>query len=120
MPTRPLTRAFEPEPMIRMDVAENETAYTVKAEIPGVTKEDINVSVDGNMVSITAEVKREKEEKEGERVLRTERYYGSVARTFTLGHDIDLSKADATYEGGVLTLVLPKAPGTEARKLSVH
>lgn len=112
--------ALEAEPTIKMDVKETEGAYLVKAEIPGVAKEDISVSVDGNMVSITAEVKREKEEKEGEKVLRTERYYGTVARSFTLPMDVDFAKADAAYEAGVLTLTLPKAPGTEARKLAVH
>jgi HSP20 family protein len=119
-PTRPFMRALEPEPMVKMDVAETEDAYTVKAEIPGVRKEDIAVSIDGNMVSITAETRREKEEKEGEKVLRSERYYGSVGRTFTLGHEIDVAKSNATYENGVLTLALPKAPGAEATKLAVH
>ena len=119
-PTRPFMRALEPEPMVKMDVAETEDAYTVKAEIPGVSKEDIAVSIDGNMVSITAETKREKEEKEGEKVLRSERYYGSVGRTFTLAHEIDVAKANAIYENGVLTLALPKAPGAEATKLAVH
>jgi len=112
--------SLEPEPTIKMDVKETETEYVVKAEIPGVAKEDISVSIDGNMVSIMAEVKREKEDKEGEKVLRTERYYGTAARSFTLPMDIDLAKADAAYEGGVLTLTLPKAPGAEVRKLAVH
>jgi HSP20 family protein len=119
-PNRPLMRALEPEPTMKMDVSETDAAYTVKADIPGVKKEDIAVSIDGNMVSITAETRREKEEKEGEKVLRTERYYGSVGRTFTLGHDIDVAKASAAYDNGVLTLTLPKAPGAEARKLEVH
>lgn len=110
----------EPLPTIRMDLTENETGYAVKAEIPGVTKEDITVTVDGGVVSITAEVKREKEDKEGEKVLRSERYFGSVARSFTLPMDIDMAKATATYEGGVLTLMLPKAPGTTSTKLAIH
>jgi len=118
----PLTafQGVEPMAMIKTDLTENETGYTVKAEIPGVNKEDITVTVDGGVVSITADVKREKEEKEGEKVLRSERYFGSVARSFTLPMDIDMAKAAASYDGGVLTLMLPKAPGTTSTKLAVH
>ncbi len=119
-PFRPMTMSYEPAPMMRVDVTENEAAYTVKAEIPGMKKEEIGVSIDGNTVSITAEVKREKEVKEGEKTLRNERYYGSVSRMLTLPLDVDAAKGEATYEGGVLTLMLPKAPGTEARRLAIH
>jgi HSP20 family protein len=91
-----------------MDVKEDDNAYLVHAEIPGVKKEDIKVDVDGNMVSISAEVKQEKEEKKGERVIRSERYHGSVARSFRLAHDVDDSKAQAKYTDGVLELTLPK------------
>jgi len=110
----------EPEPMMRMDVAENERSYVVKAELPGVAKEDIAVSLEGGEISISAEVKREKETKEGEKVLRTERYYGSVARSFTLPADVDSEKADAKFENGVLTLTLPKAEGVKTKTLPVH
>jgi HSP20 family protein len=117
LPTMP---ELEPAPTIKMDVAEDDKLYTVKAEIPGVAKEDIAVSVDGNLVSISAEVKREKEEKEGEKVLRTERYYGTVARSFTLPTDVDMGTAEAKYDGGVLTLTLPKNAGAKSTKLDVH
>lgn len=117
---RPAWRGFEVEPQIKIDVAEDDKAYTVKAEIPGVKKEDIDVSVDGNLVSLSAEVKSEKEEKEGKKVVRRERYYGSVSRTFTLGRDVDINKAEAKYEDGVLRLTLPKKPGAEAKKLTVR
>ena len=106
--------------MMRVDVTENEAAYTVRAEIPGMKKEDIAVSIDGKTVSITAEVKREKEVKGREKSLRIERYYGSVSRTLTLPFDVNPSKAEASYDAGVLTLMLPKAPGTEVRRLAVH
>jgi HSP20 family protein len=119
-PMRPFMGGYEPVPMMRMDVVEGEAGYTVKAEIPGLKKEDIAVSIDGCNVSVTAEVKRESEEKEGEKVLRSERYYGSLARTLTLPYEVDAAKAEATYEGGVLTLTLPKAPGVEAKRLAVH
>jgi len=116
----PMTRGYEPTPMMRVDVAEDEAAYTVKAEIPGMKKEDIAVSIEGNTVSITAEVKREKEVKEGEKTLRNERYYGSVSRMLTLPFDVNPAKAEASYEGGVLTLALPKAAGTQVRRLAIH
>jgi HSP20 family protein len=74
---------------VRVDVTENDKSYVVRAEIPGVKKEDINVAIDGNQVEISAEVKKEKDARDGEKVLRTERYYGKVYRAFTLGQDID-------------------------------
>jgi len=105
---------------IKMDVKEDEKAFTVHAEVPGVKKEDIHVSIDGNQVSITAEVKREKEDRQGERVLRTERYYGKVQRTFTLGQDVDQDSAVARYENGVLELTLPKKASSAQRRLTVQ
>lgn len=110
----------EAEPMMRVEVTENDTGYLVKAEVPGVAKDDIEVSVDGNVVTVSAEVKREKEAKEGEKVLRTERYYGAVTRAFTLPMDVDFAKAEAKIDNGVLMLTLPKAPGGAARRLPVH
>jgi HSP20 family protein len=116
----PMMSEMEPAPTIRMDIAENNGEYTVKAEIPGVNKEDIAVSIDGDVVSISAEVKREKEDKEGEKVLRSERYYGSVARSFALPTAVDMDNANAMYDDGVLTLTLPKAAGSKTTKLAVH
>lgn len=114
-------RSWDVAPLsIAVDVSENDTAYTVKAEIPGVKKEDISVAIDGNMVSISAEVKREKEEKKGDKVLREERYYGSLSRSFTLPMDVDQGRSEAQYTNGVLTLNLPKKPGTQSRKLEVQ
>ena len=105
---RSLVRDLPAEPEIKMDVAEDDKAYHVKAEVPGVKKEDIHVSVEGNQVSITAEVKKEKEEKKGTTVLRSERYYGTRSRTFTLMHDVDQDKAEAKFQDGILELTLPK------------
>jgi HSP20 family protein len=117
---RPMTLEGMPKaPEIKMDVTENDKAYTVKAEIPGVKKEDIHVTIDGNTVSISAEVKKESEEKEGEKVLRSERYYGRMARSFSLGSDIDEANASARYENGVLELVLPKKAASTARRLTI-
>ena len=116
---RPVYGSNETAPQMRLDVTEDDKAYTVKAEIPGVSKDDIKVSVDGNMVSISAEVKKEKEEKEGEKVIRSERYYGSVSRSFTVSHDVDENAASAKYTEGVLELTLPKKPGGSARQVKV-
>ena len=105
---------------ISVDVNESDKAYTVKAEIPGVSKDDISVAIDGNQVSISAEVKKEKEEKEGEKVLHSERYYGSVYRSFTLPMDVDQSKSEAKYANGVLELTLPKKAGAAAKQLEIQ
>ncbi|SHG78997.1 Hsp20/alpha crystallin family protein [Pollutimonas bauzanensis] len=99
---------FGVEPRIKMDVSETEQAYTVKAEIPGVNKEDVKVSVQGKQVTITAETKQEKDEKQDETVVRSERYYGLQSRSFTLDNEIDDAKAVAKYQDGVLELSLPK------------
>ena len=105
---------------IRLDVREDEKSYVVDATLPGVKKDDIHVAIDGNEVSITAEVKNEKEVKEGERVLRTERFYGKTTRRFALANEIDESGAAAKYEDGILKLTLPKKTATTARKLSIQ
>ena len=106
---------------MRIDVAEKDNAYEVKADIPGVKKEDINVRIDGNVVQIDAEVKREKDTKgNGDKVLRSERYYGNISRTFSLADDVDDSKAEAKYADGVLTLQLPKKTTAESRKVTVQ
>jgi HSP20 family protein len=108
------------EPAIKLDVAESDKAYTVKAELPGVKKEDIAVEVDGNQVSITAEVKREKEEKKGEEVLHSERYYGRQFRSFTLGREIDRTKVEAKYADGVLELTLPKNGKVPTARIAIQ
>lgn len=116
---RPVFRQSESEPKMRLDVSEDDKAYAVKAEIPGVKKEDIKVSVDGNQVTISAEVKKETEEKEGQNVIRSERYYGAVSRSFSLGQDVDRETASAKYTDGVLTLTLPKKSGSSTKQLTV-
>ena len=105
---------------IKMDVAEQNGAYVVKAEIPGVAKENIQVSIEGNQVTIGAEVKREKDVKDGERLLRSERYYGSVQRAFTLPVEVDEAASNAKYENGVLELTLAKKPAQTGRRLTVQ
>lgn len=111
---------FESQMRIKLDVKEDDKAYVVHAEVPGVKKEDIQVSIDGNQVSISAEVKREKEEKQGEKVLRTERYYGKAYRAFSLAQDVDQEGAQAKYENGVLTLTLPKKAASAQKQLTIQ
>jgi HSP20 family protein len=105
---------------MKIDVKQDDNAYSVTAEIPGARKEDIQVDVDGNLVSISAEVRKEMEDKEGERTLRSERYYGKLARTFTLEHEIDEAAVDAKYENGVLKLTLPKKAKSSVKTIPVH
>ena len=106
---------------IRVDVVEKNGAFKVQADLPGVKKEDINVRIDGNRVQIEAEARREKDVKdEGGKVLRSERYYGTVSRIFTLAQEVDDAKAVAKYEDGVLTLDLPKKVGVTAKRLEIH
>jgi HSP20 family protein len=117
---RPVRFEGQPEVQVKMDVSEDEKAYTVHAEIPGVKKEDIHVTIDGNQVAISAEIRNEKEVKEGEKVLRSERYYGKVSRAFTLGQDVDEAAAQAKYNNGVLELRLPKQAAAKARRLNIQ
>ncbi len=117
---RPVRFESGPELQIKMDVKEDDKAYTIYAEVPGVKKEDIHVTIDGSQVSISAEVKNEKEVKEGEKVLRSERFYGTISRTFTLGADVDEASSDARYETGMLELTLPKKAPLQAKRLEIH
>ena len=118
---RPLHGDGVPTPsQIKVDVKETDGGYTVQAEVPGVPKEDIHVSIDGNVVSLRAEVRQHDQKTEGEKVLRSERYFGSVARSFQLPVDVDASQAKAKYDNGVLTLTLPKKQGGNAQRLSIE
>jgi len=107
-------------PQIKMDVKERNGNYIVRAEIPGVKKEDIKVDIEGDTVSISAEVKQEKEQKEDDRVIRSERYYGNVYRSFSLGQDVDEKAANAKYTDGVLELTLPKKAGSKSKQIAVQ
>ncbi len=107
-------------PSIKMDVKDQGDNYLVHAELPGVKKEDIHVIIDGSQVSISAETKQEKEVKEGERVLRSERYFGKVSRSFQLEQDIDDVKAAAKFNDGVLELTLPKRTSSPSKRLAIE
>jgi HSP20 family protein len=116
--------AFEseaPQLKMRIDVTENDQGYKVKADIPGVKKEDIDIRIDGNVVQIDAKTQSEKETRgDGDKVLRSERYYGTISRTFSLAQDIDQGKVQAKYADGVLNLDLPKKAPADARKIAIQ
>ena len=105
---------------VKVDVTKTDDTYSVKAEMPGVKKDDINVSIEGSQITISGEVKKEKEEKKGEEVIRSERYYGKVSRSFTLPQEIDEAKSKANYADGVLQLTLPTKAKTNGKKLTVN
>jgi HSP20 family protein len=107
-------------PEVRIEVEEKEKNYIVRADIPGVKKEDINVRIDGNIVQIDAETRQEKDVKEKGKILRSERYYGAVSRAFSLAREVDESKAIAKYENGVLTLDLPMSESVGAKRLTIQ
>jgi HSP20 family protein len=117
---RPAWPKLETLPDMRLDVSEDDKAYRVKAEIPGVDKKDIDLSIEGNQIAITAEVKRDSKKKEGEKDICCERYYGKMYRAFSTPTDVDSAKAEAHYESGVLTLILPKKPNGQSRKIAVN
>jgi len=117
----PATRFTDDSPgEIRIDVTEKDKSYDVRAEIPGAKKEDIQVKVDGNYVSISAEVRKDREEKSGGRVVLKETYYGSASRAFSLAHEIDTKGVVAKLEDGVLKLTLPKREGTGSKAIEIQ
>lgn len=105
---------------MRIDVTEDANAYKVKADVPGVKKDDISVRVVGNMVEIEARTRSEKETREGEKVLRSERSYGTISRSFSLAQDIDAGKVQAKYADGVLSLELPKKTASDSGKIAIQ
>ena len=107
-------------PRMKVDVTERNGAYTVAAELPGVRKEDIQVSIDGAEVTLSAEVKREKEADKDERVLHTERVYGKATRSFTLPQEVDEAKAEAKFRDGILELTLPKKAAAQRKQISIQ
>ena len=116
---RPVRMENGSELQIKLDVKENEKAYTVHAEIPGVKKDDIHITIDGNQIAISAEVKNEKEVKEAEKLLRSERYYGKVSRAFTVAQDVDEETSQAKYSDGILELTLQKKATVKSTRLAI-
>ena len=119
-PLRGLSLEESPLGKVKIDVSETDASYQVKAELPGIEKKDIDVKLDRNTVSIHAKSERNKEVKEGERVIRRERYAGEVSRTFSLGSEIDEAGASAQYQDGILTLTLPKKAPADQKRLQIN
>lgn len=115
----PMRRVDDTPPKMKIEVEEGDKTYTIHAEVPGAKKDDIKVTIDGNQVAISAEIKRESEKKEKGRVVHSERYYGNVYRSFTLDSAVDEAKGAANYKDGVLELVLPKKNSGSPVKLTV-
>jgi HSP20 family protein len=107
-------------PRMKVDVAEKNGAYTVTAELPGVKKDDIQVTIDGAQVTLAAEVRREREASQDERVLHTERVFGKTSRSFTLPQEVDEAKAEAKFRDGVLELTLPKKQAAARKQISIQ
>jgi HSP20 family protein len=107
-------------PRIKVDVAEKNGAYQVTADLPGVKKEDIQVAIDGAQVTLSAEIRREKETADGERVLHAERTFGKVSRSFSLPLELDEAKAEAKFRDGVLELTLPKKAAAARRAITIQ
>jgi HSP20 family protein len=105
---------------MKVDVAEKNGSYLVTAEVPGVKKEDIRVSVDGAQVTLEAEVKHEREAGKDERVLHVERAYGKATRSFSLPQEIDEAKVEAKYRDGLLELTLPKKAAAQRKQITVQ
>ncbi|MCX7692858.1 Hsp20/alpha crystallin family protein [Tepidimonas taiwanensis] len=111
----------EPLPQqIKLDVSESDNAYTIAAELPGVNKDAIHVTVENNVVTISAEVKQEDTKRDGDKVLHSERYFGAVSRTLALPGDVDEAQASAKFENGVLTLTLPKKVAVAGKRIRIE
>ena len=117
--TRGISRNVEGALVPAIDVTENENEYMIKAEIPGVKKEDLHVSVQDGVLTINAESKYEDEEKKEGRVIRQERRYGKFVRSMRLGKDVDSSDVKAEYKDGILKLKLPKVEEVKPKKISI-
>ena len=102
-----------------LDVSERADEFLIAAELPGVKKDDINVTLENGVLTISAESKSEQTEKEGERVVRQERRYGKYVRSLRLGTQINERAIKANYKDGVLQLTLPKAEEVKPKKISV-
>jgi len=102
----------------RVDISETDGNFVIKAEVPEVKKEDVKVTVDNGVLTVSGERKQEKEEK-GKKFHRVERYYGSFSRSFTLPDNVDETKVKATFKDGMLTLTLPKTEEAKPKAIEV-
>jgi HSP20 family protein len=101
-----------------LDLAQDKESLTVRVELPGMKKEEIELALHENTLSISGERKREEEAQEGE-TYRSERYFGRFARSITLPTPVDAAKVKATYQDGILTVLLPKAEEAKPKQIEV-
>ena len=116
---KPVAFPEEVQLQMKIDIKENDKSFIVKADLPGVKKEDIQIDIDDDQVSLRAELRQEKEEKSADKVVYSERSYGLVSRSFTLPTDVDAKGAKAEYKDGVLSLMLPKKSNGSAKRIAV-
>jgi HSP20 family protein len=102
-----------------LDVAESERAYTVKLDLPGVAKEDVNVSIEGRRIRVEAQARKDEEKKQGDRIVYRERSLSSYARSFSVATEVDQAESTARLENGVLTLTLAKRNAPETKRITV-
>lgn len=103
----------------KVDIKDSDSAYIFLAELPGVNKDDLHVTVDGSTVTISAEIKQHDEQTKDEKIVRSERYFGSVSRSFQLPVDVDQNTANASYENGILQLTLPKKLNNAGKRIEI-
>jgi HSP20 family protein len=116
---RPLHGEGLPE-SFKVDIKETDKAYLLHAEMPGVRKEDLHISVDNGAVTISAEIKQHDQQQQNERVVRSERYFGSLSRSFQLPQEVDASACEARYENGIVELTLPKRSAPSSRRIEIR
>jgi HSP20 family protein len=104
---------------IKVDVKENPKEFIVHADIPGAGKENIHVDIQGNVVTILAQICQVDSESKEDKLLRSERYFGEVSRSFQLSADIDEASSKASYKHGVLTLNLQKKQKKSGSRLAI-
>ena len=107
-------------PYLRFDVLEKDDRYEVKADLPGVKRQDVEVYVNGKDLEVVADVKTEAKEEADGKLLRAERIHGRMQRRMTLPEELEADKAAAAYENGVLTIMLPKGKHAKRRQLPVR
>ena len=117
---RPVAADRDSPRSVRIDVTESDHAYLIHADMPGVDKEDVQVAIEGDQVTISAEVKRASEPAKGSRVLRSERYAGRYHRSFVLPVELDEAASAAKFDQGVLELTLAKKAVAAARRLTIQ
>ncbi|HEY9037098.1 MAG TPA: Hsp20/alpha crystallin family protein [Pseudomonadales bacterium] len=106
----------------RLDIHEQDNAYVVTTDLPGLNKDDIHLSVDDGVLTIKAETKKESDEKKEGKVIRRERHYGSYLRRLSLGNDVKQTDVDAEFKDGVLTITIPKhqPEKPEVKRISIR